>query len=76
MTSQFLLARPWDRRNQLEYKNLPVPTGSPTQPSEPIGDKTRTTSVAQKRAIFVLVWGETGRSSKGVVGREPRGGKR
>jgi hypothetical protein len=50
---------------------LPVPIGSPTHLSEPVGDKKRITSIALIRVIFVLVEEETG-GSKGLVGRVPR----
>jgi hypothetical protein len=38
----------------VEQKEPPVPIGSHTQPSEPIGDKNRITSLALKRAVFVV----------------------
>jgi hypothetical protein len=47
-----------------------VPIGPRTQPSEPIGDKNRITSMALKRAVYAGL-GREGRSGEGIVAREP-----
>jgi hypothetical protein len=55
--------------NQNECRNnLPIPIGSPTLPSEPIGDKTRITSVALKSAkslVCVSKWKNIEESVRG-----------
>jgi hypothetical protein len=54
----------------------PVPIGSQTQPSEPIGDKNRITSLALKRAVCAGLGNEGGEvvsvwwtENRGVWGR-------